>query len=510
MCKNKRRIAGKVIAFILAVAVVLPILSPIKVNANSLFILLNGITVQEKMDQLLDKLGVTSGKTVYFTKTQDACTTNRELHVKCSKCSMGQIAQEKWFKNLFGDVSVSLFPSHDVDATRRDYSGQSCFGFACFAQWYLYADSSAENLVGKRVATIKFNKDEIINNVKPGDVLRIASEVSHSALVYSVDENGVTVIDSNWNMGGQLNCVVQKHFIPWDASSCAGYTTYVNRVTKTADIPAGMAGMFDVKPKIMDEKPVEPEEPETNKQYGTLDLSSTTWTSYNVGLDVEMKADKAYPLKHGAEFEILGKYTNSKGKEIYHVYSVDLGMDCYVTAKYVKVEMSQVETTDKEVTTDNTDNTDNENKETGWIKDLMNRWFFVNPETGNKEKGWLCDAKSKLWYYLGREDGCMLSDSWFCDPESGRWYYLDENGAMCTGWIKVDGKQYYLDKNGAMCTGWNMLDGIWYLLGGDGAILTGWQKVGDKQYYLTEEGKCLINTTTPDGYKVDGTGARME
>jgi len=183
-----------------------------------------------------------------------------------------------------------------------------------------------------------------------------------------------------------------------------------------------------------------------------------------------------------------------------------LGMNCYVTAKYVKIDVPQVDATDKEVINNTTDIV---NKVTGWVKDIMNRWIFVNPETGNREKGWLCDTTSKLWYYLNEEDGYMLSDSWFCDPESGRWYYLDANGAMCTGWIKVDGKQYYLDKNGAMCTGWNMLDGIWYLLGGDGAMLTGWQKVGGKYYYMTEDGKCLINTTTPDGYKVDEEGARI-
>ena len=192
------------------------------------------------------------------------------------------------------------------------------------------------------------------------------------------------------------------------------------------------------------------------------------------------------------------------GKAIITAVFNNWSASCEVT---VKEEPPKVDTTDKDTATDTTEIV---NKVTGWIKDIMGRWFFVNQETGNKEKGWFCDVTSKLWYYLNEDDGYMLSDSWFCDPESGRWYYLDANGAMCTGWINVDGKQYYLDKNGAMCTGWNMLDGIWYLLGGDGAMLTGWQKVGGKYYYMTEDGKCLINTTTPDGYKVDGRGARID
>lgn len=73
------------------------------------------------------------------------------------------------------------------------------------------------------------------------------------------------------------------------------------------------------------------------KVYGVLDLGTSGYTSYNVGLNVEMYADKAYPIKNGATLEILGKYTNSKGNEIYHVYSPDLGFECYVSAKYVKV-----------------------------------------------------------------------------------------------------------------------------------------------------------------------------
>ena len=504
---HKKRFVSRVIFFVMTFVMISVAISPMKVYAAETS-QVERITVQEKMDQLLDRLGVTGDKTAYFTKNQKPCNElRRESGHGCSNCSNSAVVGAVWLKEAFGNVNInaSLFPSHDVNAVKRNYLGSACFGFACFAQWYLYADTNTENLVGKRVATINYNKNEVVNNVKPGDVLRIKNE--HSVLVYSVEPDGVMVIDCNYG-DGSLNCKVQKHLIPYTGSYYSGGITYVNRVTKTADIPAGMAGLFDVKEKVAEiVTPVQPDNTQNGKQYGTLDLSSTTWTTYNVGLDVEMNANKVYPLKHGAKLEILGKYTNSKGNEIYHVYSVDLKMNCYITAKYVKLVTLQNDTTDKDTTTDTTEIV---NKVTGWIKDIMGRWFFVNQETGNKEKGWFCDVTSKLWYYLSEDDGYMLSDRWFCDPESGRWYYLDKNGAMCTGWIKVDGKQYYLDKNGAMCTGWNMLDGIWYLLGGDGTMLTGWQKVGGKYYYMTEDGKCLINTTTPDGYKVDGSGARIE
>ncbi len=289
------------------------------VNAASLSA--DSITVQEKLDLLLQKLGPNS----YFTVNRAACEPSREGGHLCDNCYVSYIVETGWFKSLFGDIEVTKFPSHDYSATGRDYRGYSCFGFACFAQWYVFADSRDEELMGQRVATISFNKNEIMNNVKAGDVLRVNG---HSIVVYSVEETGIYAVDSNWNMGGQLNCVVQKHFIPYTAGACAGYTTYVNRVTKTANMASGMAGMFDVDGSSTTQP---------GKIYGTLDLSATSWSSYNVGLNADFYADKAYTIYHGAMLEILKKTTNSQGIEVYHVYSPDLGMNCYVSAKYVKI-----------------------------------------------------------------------------------------------------------------------------------------------------------------------------
>ena len=50
--------------------------------------------------------------------------------------------------------------------------------------------------------------------------------------LYSSDHDGVTVVDCNWRSTKvQLNCVVQKHTIPYDYWQMAGGITYVNRVT---------------------------------------------------------------------------------------------------------------------------------------------------------------------------------------------------------------------------------------------------------------------------------------
>ncbi|MBQ9765338.1 MAG: hypothetical protein IJW18_04010 [Lachnospiraceae bacterium] len=128
--------------------------------------------------------------------------------------------------------------------------------------------------------------------------------------------------------------------------------------------------------------------------------------------------------------------------------------------------------------------------ETGWVEDTDGKWYYMEEETCEMQTGWVRSKKSGLWYYMDSVSGCMQSDRWLRDAKSGLWYYLDANGAMCTGW--------------------NIVNGEWYLLGSDGAMLIGWQKVGDKEYYLDENGKCLINTTTPDGSKVDETGAKIK
>lgn len=48
----------------------------------------------------------------------------------------------------------------------------------------------------------------------------------------------------------------------------------------------------------------------------------------------------------------------------------------------------------------------------------------------------------------------------------------------------------------------------WRFVNADGSYASeGWRWIDGKCYYFTPEGYCLINTKTPDGYDVDGSGA---
>lgn len=283
-------------------------------------------TIADKMDAFMELIGAVGGNAnkVYFTVNQKSCTTERVSGhgSNCTNCNMRDIAKATWFINLFGTVNVDNFPEHDVNSSRRDHTGQSCFGFACFLQWYLYAKDNSDKVTSERVAAVKFNKENMEKYVQPGDVVRVNG---HSVVVYSIEKNGLMVIDSNWNSGGQLNCLAQKHLLDYNNKYYKGYTAYINRVI----------GIDTVKSSVTETPTNTPSVQE--KQYATLDLSGTGWNTYNVGLDKEMNADKAYPISNGAKLEVLGEYINAKGNKVYQVFSYDLNRECYISAKYVKI-----------------------------------------------------------------------------------------------------------------------------------------------------------------------------
>ena len=108
---------------------------------------------------------------------------------------------------------------------------------------------------------------------------------------------------------------------------------------------------------------------------------------------------------------------------------------------------------------------------------------------------------SRWWFK--HNDGSYTSNGW--EKINRTWYHFDGSGWMQTGWVK-DGSWYYLDGSGAMKTGWLKDNGSWYYLDSSGAMKTGWMKVSGKWYYAYSSGALAINTTTPDGYRVNYNG----
>ena len=72
------------------------------------------------------------------------------------------------------------------------------------------------------------------------------------------------------------------------------------------------------------------------------------------------------------------------------------------------------------------------------------------------------------------------------------YYFMGSDGTMLTGWLTdANNKTYYLGTES-----WNI-----------GRMARGWEKIGDKYYYFNTDGLLVTNSVTPDGYKLDATGA---
>jgi len=85
-------------------------------------------------------------------------------------------------------------------------------------------------------------------------------------------------------------------------------------------------------------------------------------------------------------------------------------------------------------------------------------------------------------------------------------------------WNQGPGGVWQLRKDGNLVTNqWVQLGGYWYLLDTNGCMCKGWHEKDGKFYYLNEvsgtggypEGACWMNGVTPDGHKVDNSGARI-
>ena len=121
--------------------------------------------------------------------------------------------------------------------------------------------------------------------------------------------------------------------------------------------------------------------------------------------------------------------------------------------------------------------------------------------TSNQSKSTWMYSNGRWWYK--HANGSYKTNGW--EKINGVWYRFDNSGWMQTGWVK-DGSWYYLDGSGAMKTGWVKDNGSWYYLQDSGAMKTGWMKVSGKWYYAYSSGALAINTTTPDGYRVNYNG----
>ena len=166
--------------------------------------------------------------------------------------------------------------------------------------------------------------------------------------------------------------------------------------------------------------------------------------------------------------------------------------------QYTEANSSQTQTFatkanlfDKDLKAIGNHKTKNENTNSGQKNGVNHSQYFGS---------WI-QSNGRWWFK--HNDGSYTSNGW--EKINGVWYRFDNSGWMQTGWVK-DGSWYYLDSSGAMKTGWLKDNGSWYYLQDSGAMKTGWMKVSGKWYYAYSSGALAINTTTPDGYRVNANG----
>jgi len=114
------------------------------------------------------------------------------------------------------------------------------------------------------------------------------------------------------------------------------------------------------------------------------------------------------------------------------------------------------------------------------------------------------DTKAMLDY--GFSVAANPTARWVQDSKG--WYFLNtDNTYPANQWMNIDSYYYWFEPSGYMATGWKQLNGVWYYLKPSGVMAQNyWVQSNGKWYYMGPNGTMLTNTTTPDGYYVDGNG----
>ena len=182
----------------------------------------NTEVINQKIDYLDSKIS-------YFTTTGAACGTYESGH-HCDKCLNTNVVASSWFRNLFGSVSVNDFPEvYDSDGSCWS-AGWSCYGFANFAEWYIFKSSNSSSVNVNKIGSYSFNYSNMSRYAQPGDLI---SFDTHYAIFISADSsNGIYVLDSNWAWSSYGQCRVSKHYIPYSSY----YTATINRSTNAPSI----------------------------------------------------------------------------------------------------------------------------------------------------------------------------------------------------------------------------------------------------------------------------------
>lgn len=212
---------------------------------------------EESKARALDKIAQLTAllDKTYFTTTQKTCGNS-----SCSKCLNGNVCSSQWFVDMFGyTVDGTQFArQYYPDGSLHTSLGYSCYGFASFAFWYIFAENTSSSMEKNIVCTVSksslssalFNYKTLSKYALPGDIIRIKNQSQsdsagggHSVIFISCDKSGVWVLDCNY---GERN-IVQKHYIRYsDTYYGYAFSTCPISITHAKNYETVKGGVFYV------------------------------------------------------------------------------------------------------------------------------------------------------------------------------------------------------------------------------------------------------------------------
>ncbi len=183
------------------------------------------VTVAQAQERLNTLKNLFVGKA--FTVSGTACKADHKEDDNCAN-----VVKTEWCKNLvgMGTIDPGNFPYiYDYDGSRGSYTGWQCYGFACFAHWYIFAQKNTDNLVGKLIKTGSLTYSTL-KSALPGDVLQTNDFGSngHAMIFMSCNSSGYTVLDCNGMNKTDGYCVVKVNTYSYSSSKQVSITSVEN------------------------------------------------------------------------------------------------------------------------------------------------------------------------------------------------------------------------------------------------------------------------------------------
>ena len=243
------KFARKLCSLLLVVMMVMTVCPVTALAANQ--ITTTTAMVEKHFNQL--KKMATDGK--FFTTGDGSkpCYLSNHRAEDCSSssgkpyCNVAAVCTQNWLLNYvdYKPGSTSYLVKQYYPSGGTGNLGDSCFGFACYAMWYIYSTAGNQDIIGTLSTVSTYNKESVAKIVqqgqlKKGNIIRFSG--GHSVIFDKIDPNGngIYVLDCNWNNQSVGSSKIQYHIINYDnpyykgnqiAVTCAGNVTVADQPT---------------------------------------------------------------------------------------------------------------------------------------------------------------------------------------------------------------------------------------------------------------------------------------